>query len=72
MRGKELTEALRASVEIDGRTVRTSYWIKPVPTNAFDWEAALDGYEPGDTVGYGPTEQAAIEDLREQIEERAS
>ena len=32
-----------------------------------EWRAWFDGYE-GKYIGRGPTEQAAIEDLREQVE----
>jgi len=51
--------------------IRTTYICPPVPTRAFDWQATDDDYEPGDPIGYGPTEQAAIEDLKQQIEEAA-
>jgi hypothetical protein len=33
----------------------------PIPSRAFDWCAYYDGIE--DAAGYGPTEQAAIDDL---------
>lgn len=52
--------------------ILTDYWRKPVPSNSFDWSAVEDGYEPGCPVGYGATERAAIEDLMEQMEERAA
>ena len=38
-----------------------------VPQRPLDWCATLDGYEPGDPMGIGPTEAAAIADLQEQI-----
>jgi hypothetical protein len=47
----------------------TDCWMKPIPSRVFDWSAYLDGYEPGDPVGYGPTEQQAIADLKEQLED---
>lgn len=53
-------------------TIRTSHVYPPIPTNRFDWSAVCDDYEPGCPIGYGPTEQAAIEDLKQQIEERAA
>lgn len=37
----------------------------PIPTTAFDWQATWEGYDLGDPIGFGATEQAAIEDLRE-------
>lgn len=39
----------------------------PIPTQAFDWSATADGYEPGSPIGYGPTEQDAIDDLIDQL-----
>ena len=43
----------------------------PVPTKQYDWEAIFEGYEPGDPIGRGPTEQAAIDDLKEEAEEQS-
>ena len=40
----------------------------PIPTRSHDWVATLDGYEPGDPIGYGHTSAEAIEDLEWQIE----
>jgi len=42
----------------------------PISTNAFDWCATFDNYEPGDPVGRGVTEAAAISHLLEQMEAR--
>lgn len=51
----------------------TDYWLKPIPTRAFDWQAydaaTYDG--EGGPIGHGATEQEAIADLLEQIEDRA-
>lgn len=41
----------------------------PVPGRQFDWQATWEGYDLGDPVGYGATEQAAIDDLREILGE---
>ncbi len=38
----------------------------PSPVRWFDWSAVREGYEPGDPLGYGPTEQDARDDLLEQ------
>ena len=46
----------------------THYGRPPIPLTRFDWSAVTDDYEGGDPIGYGPTEQAAIEDLKEQLE----
>lgn len=48
----------------------TSLWLKPIPFRLYDWEATSDNYEAGDPIGFGATEQAAIDDLKEQIAER--
>jgi hypothetical protein len=47
--------------------VKTTY--NPKYTLELDWEAYLDGYEPGDPLGLGFTEQAAIEDLMSKMED---
>lgn len=43
--------------------IKTHYWPKPIPIRQFDWTAIGDDYEGGDPIGYGPTEQDAIDDL---------
>ena len=45
------------------RPVQTAYINPPIPSRAFDWQATHEGYEPGEPIGYGATEQEAIEDL---------
>lgn len=40
----------------------------PVPSRQYDWSACVDGREEWLT-GYGPTREAAVADLFEQIEE---
>jgi hypothetical protein len=50
--------------------IRTSHIYPPIPLRSFDWQACLDGYEPGDPLGHGATEKEAIKDLQAQIEER--
>ena len=47
----------------------TNFDYPPIPIRDMDWSAFLEGYEPGDPVGRGPTEAAAIDDLVEQIAE---
>jgi hypothetical protein len=42
----------------------------PIPSAAYDWQATLVGYEPGDPVGHGPTRTAAITDLIERWSDR--
>ncbi len=47
----------------------TNFWAKPIPPRQFDWSATFDGYEGGDPIGYGRTEQDAINDLIDQVGE---
>lgn len=47
----------------------TDYWAKPIPTDQYDWSAVTDNYEPGCPIGYGKTEEQAIANLREQLED---
>lgn len=41
----------------------------PIPTRNCDWQATIDGYEPGDPIGHGPSEGDAVADLYHQIAE---
>ena len=47
--------------------IETHYFAKPIPDRSYDWSATTANYEPGDPIGYGETEQDAIEDLLEQL-----
>lgn len=38
----------------------TDFHPKPVPSRSHDWSAVSPNYEPGDPIGYGPTEGEAI------------
>lgn len=53
---------------IDPKIV-TTFVYPPIPLRQFDWSANLDGWEPGEPQGWGETEEAAIADLREQLED---
>jgi hypothetical protein len=46
----------------DARII-TNHVFPPIPIRAFDWSAVRDGYEPGMPIGWGSTEQDAIDDL---------
>lgn len=55
--------------------IRTTYNPPPIPMRYFDWQAVdedtYDGAEDSSTrsqIGYGSTEQEAIADLMEQLE----
>lgn len=52
--------------------ILTAYWAKPIPRRDCDWSATYDDYEGGDgysepsgPIGFGATEQEAIDDLVE-------
>jgi hypothetical protein len=50
--------------------IRLEHVYPPIPDRRFDWSAALDGYEPPDPLGYGPTKWEAVRDLIDQLEDR--
>lgn len=54
--------------------VRTNFDYPPIPVRNFDWSAVDDDTYDGEgcPIGHGATEQEAIADLLEQIEERAA
>jgi hypothetical protein len=54
---------------VNGRTVHTFFEFPPIPIRTFDFGAVLDGYEPGAPIGWGPTEEQAIADLFEQMDD---
>jgi len=53
----------------------TTYIYPPIPIREFDWCAVTDNYDGAEDshcpIGYGRTEEEAIADLLEQIEERS-
>ena len=48
-------------------SVKTSFVYPPIPIRYMDWQAWLDGCDDGPS-GSGATEEAAIADLKENIE----
>jgi len=46
--------------------IRTVHEYPPIPSRNYDWSAAREDYDEGDLIGHGRTEQAAIDDLRQQ------
>jgi hypothetical protein len=46
--------------------IKTEYVYPPIPIRCYDWRAWFGDYEPGCLQGYGETEAAAIDDLKEQ------
>ena len=50
--------------------IKTEFVYPPIPDRRFDWSAVNDDtYDAGCPIGYGRTEQEAIDDLMEQLEE---
>lgn len=49
--------------------IRVNFIFPPIPDRNFDWCATLDGYEPGDPMGFGKHASDAVDDLNEQLEE---
>jgi hypothetical protein len=50
------------------RRICTEYVNPPAPLRSFDWAAWVDGREESGPIGWGATEQRAVEDLMEQLE----
>ena len=48
----------------------TTHIYPPIPIRQYDWEAFRCSYDEGDAIGYGRTEQEAINDLINQENER--
>jgi hypothetical protein len=73
----EVRDGLVGAIHRMTMKIRTSYWAKPIPIRAFDWSAVdddtYDGAEDSHCpIGYGATEEQAIDDLKRQIEEMAT
>ncbi len=49
--------------------IHTRYDPPPIPYRGCDWHATFEGYDEGDPMGYGQTEQEAIDALIEQVTE---
>lgn len=57
--------------------INTTFLPPPIPNRNFDWSATFDNYEGGDgyderggPIGYGHTEQEAIDDLLMLVEDQ--
>ena len=64
--------------QINGVIIHTHFEYPPIPVRSFDWAAVTDDYDcdcdqdglfSTCPVGHGATEEEAIADLLEQIEE---
>lgn len=47
--------------------IKTVYDPKPIPDRRFDWTAFNAEYEPGDSIGFGATEEEAIADYKQKL-----
>ena len=62
-----------ATHQINGWTIHTSNVLPPIPDRRFDWSATEDNYDGAEDssnryqIGYGRTEQEAIDDLLDQL-----
>ena len=59
------------STEIENG-IRTSFEYPPIPIRDYDWSAIRDDYDSGDLIGYGRTEQEAIDNLKQQEDEHTN
>ena len=50
----------------DTQPIVTVFVNPPIPCRDFDWSATRDGYDEGDPIGRGRTEEEAISDLEAQ------
>ena len=48
------------------KKITTSHDCPPIPIRDYDWSAAREDWDEGDFIGYGRTEQDAIDDLLEK------
>lgn len=46
------------------KKIKTTHIYPPIPDRSYDWCAYYDGDEELGEYGYGPTESAAIDDLK--------
>ena len=50
--------------------IETKYVYPPIPIRRFDWSAIdADTYDGEGPIGFGATEQAAIDDLISQLDD---
>lgn len=45
------------------RKIVTKFEYPPIPVRSFDWSAVRDGWDLGEHIGYGRTEDEEIADL---------
>lgn len=64
----EQEQAEEVLAEADEPKIVTEHIHPPIPDRSNDWLAYFDGQEEG-LRGFGPTEEAAIADLKQQVED---
>ena len=52
--------------------INISFVDPPIPIPDHVWCATLEGYEPGEAIGWGATKRAAVNDLLTQLEEESA
>jgi hypothetical protein len=62
-------------IQRNGYTIHTRFVYPPIPIRTYDWSAVLDDYDGAPDAGpqyegTGRTEEDAIKDLLDQLEER--
>ena len=70
----QLLQTFRHCANIQTMKIRTTYVFPPIPNRSMDWLAIDDDTYDGAPdshcpIGYGATEQEAIDDLLEQLED---
>ena len=50
------------------KPIKTTFIYPPIPSRKYDWEASREDWDLDDPIGYGETEQQAINDLKEKEE----
>ena len=67
----------RRTHTVKGLVIQTNHVAPPIGTRRYDWSAILDDYDGASDaatqpIGWGPTEQAAICNLLDEIEAKES
>lgn len=52
------------------RKIITEFIYPPIPFRKYDWQASRYGWDEGDLIGYGETEEEAINNLIEQEKDK--
>lgn len=56
-------------MDLSKLAIKTEFWAKPIPIRDYDWQAWIRDREECGPFGWGATEQAAIEDLKEWFDD---